>query len=167
MSHHKLEARRQEIASQLGLSPDQLTEAVTERILADPLFLHHLDACRDDPEMLGILLNEPSSGHSDQPNKPTTGELLTRASTTLARWAAGRFSRVSAQEYQRRLTVCRSCPHLSVPPENMLYRCIGASRDVKSICGLCGCDVTKKAWLATEQCPDKQFGKEGRWESIA
>lgn len=167
MSDHELEVGRQGIASQLGLSPDQLTEAVVERIVADPLFLHHLDACRDDREMLGILLNEPNRGHSDQPNKPTNGELLTRAGTTLARWAAGRFSRVDMQEYQRRLTVCRSCPHLSVPPANMLYRFIGASHDVKSICGLCGCDVGKKAWLATEHCPDKEFGKEGRWESIA
>jgi hypothetical protein len=159
-----LEHLRRRLVDEVGLPPDRVTDDLVVRISEDPLFLHHLDVCGEDPEMLDILLREAGSNATTTHPPPTNKELLKRATISLTRWAASRFSRVSLEEYQRRLSICRSCTHLSTPPtDSPLYRLIGSSPGSRSICGLCGCDVRRKAWLSTESCPDSQENEEGRW----
>jgi hypothetical protein len=162
-------ARREEIARQLGLAPDRVTDAVIEQIADDPLFLHHLELCRDSPEMLDLLLGTSKDTPDGRPatappvapsHRPLPGnaELLGRASAALGRWAASGFGRVTHEEYRARLSTCEGCEHLAVPPRKGFYRLMGDTEE-KSVCGLCGCDVRRKAWLATEECPD------GRWKA--
>ncbi len=160
------ETSRRRIADELGLSLDRVTDAFLTTLAEDPLFLCHLEICRADPEMLDMLLAEGRSTPQVTAVQPTTVELLSRASAALARWAASGFSRVGPQQYQKRLSVCQSCEHLSSPPATTrLYRFVGVSSDEKTICKLCGCNVRKKAWLATEQCPDARWDKEEQWQS--
>jgi hypothetical protein len=152
------EAGRRRIANELGLSVEQVTDALIAKITEDPLFLYHLNLCRADPEMLGVLLGEAESTNQVPTAKLNTVDLLARAGAALARWAASSFGRVDIEEYQRRVAICQSCEHLSLPPANsMFYRLIGTSPETKSVCKLCGCDVRKKAWLVTEGCPDARW----------
>jgi hypothetical protein len=158
------EASRKELANQFGLSSDQVTDALIAKIAEDPLFLQHLDVCKGDAEMLKILLGEVKSTNQVVAPRPNTAELLARAGEAISRWATSGFSRVGVDEYNRRLSICQTCEHLTFPPTNsVVYRLLRTPTETKSICGLCGCDVRKKAWLATERCPDAEFGEGGRW----
>lgn len=184
---------RTALAERLGLPPRRVTDDLLVRIADDPLLLHHLELCRDDPALLDLLLgpesatpastDPESTGPSDRPGRadpgePTgrraadpdarraaatpTGKLVGRAGAALVKWAASGFDRVGPDEYRRRLAVCRACEHLSAPPAgSLVHRLAGTAADSRSVCGLCGCDVRRKAWLATEHCPD------GRWEEAA
>ncbi|TLS45367.1 hypothetical protein FE633_14940 [Streptomyces montanus] len=162
-----LPARREEIALKLGLASERVTDSVIEQIADDPLFLHHLELCKDQPEMLDMLLGESNdrnggkagiglSASPQRPPAPGNAELLGRAGAALGRWIASGFGRVTDDEYRARLATCGECEHLTVPPRAGFYRLMGAT-DEKTVCGLCGCDTRRKAWLATEQCPDHRW----------
>jgi hypothetical protein len=158
------EAGRKKLAEQFNLSSNQVTDALIAKIAEDPLFLHHLDVCKGDIKMLEILLGEAQSTNQVTAVRPNSAELLARAGGAISRWARSGFRRVGADEYNRRLSICQTCEHLTFPPTNsVVYRLVGTPTETKSVCGLCGCDVRKKAWLATERCPDAEFGEEGRW----
>ena len=43
---------------------------------------------------------------------------------------------VTDEKYKKRITICDKCPELGV-----------------DTCGVCGCNVTKKAKWSTEKCP--------------
>ncbi|WP_318212959.1 MULTISPECIES: hypothetical protein [unclassified Streptomyces] len=143
------------IARQLGIPPQRLTESVLTRITEDPFYLHHLEMCRTDPMMLDLLLGPETA--EPAPSAIRTGELLSRASVAMARWAASGFGRVSDEVHEKRMDACRGCEHLSLPSTSKLYRLTGTAAREKSVCGLCGCDVRRKTKLPTESCPD------GRW----
>ncbi|WP_326686527.1 hypothetical protein OIE63_04845 [Streptomyces sp. NBC_01795] len=194
---------RAEIAATLGIPERRVTDAVLAQIAHDPMFLHHLELCRDDPGMLGLLLGETGTAPADEPGAadgpsaahrtdaahsadatrrtdpahrtdaargpdsaparehrtPGNAELLGRAGTALGRWAAAGFSRTPQPLYQERLATCHGCEHLTAAPRTALYRLMGTGEG-PSVCGLCGCDVRRKAALATESCPA------GRWEAM-
>ncbi|MCX4968005.1 hypothetical protein OHA98_25240 [Streptomyces sp. NBC_00654] len=146
-----------ELARRLGFPKDRLTPRTLARISEDPLFLHHLELCKTDPELLNVLLGPDTDSRPGTPDFGTT-ELLARAGAAVTRWAASGFKKVPDAVYLRRLDACRGCEHLALPMRNALYRLTG-SADRKTVCGLCGCDVNRKARLATEKCPD------GRWDT--
>ena len=50
---------------------------------------------------------------------------------------------VSTDEWKARLAVCVKCDHFQK-----------ATSTTQPTCGLCGCIVKAKAWMATEDCPD-------------
>ncbi|MFC8447778.1 hypothetical protein [Kitasatospora sp. NPDC057223] len=151
-------ADSEEIARKLGIPAQLLTSSVLTQIVDDPLYLHHLELCRNDPAMLGLLLG-PEAGRTAPPEIRTT-ELLSRAGVAIGRWAASGFGRVPEDAYRARMTACQGCEHLAVPPKSRLYRLTGSAQQ-KSVCGLCGCDVRRKAWLPTEHCPDGRWSAEG------
>ncbi|WP_331736459.1 hypothetical protein OG426_54595 (plasmid) [Streptomyces canus] len=142
-----------EIAQILGIPPERLTRSVLIKIAEDPLYLHHIEMCRTDPAMLDLLL-----GSETQPAalEISNRELLSRVSSAMTRWAASGFGKVPEVVYRSRMTACQGCEHLTTPPKKGFYQLIGSTKQ-KSTCGLCGCDVRRKAWLPTESCPD------GRW----
>lgn len=137
-----------------------MTEALLNKIGTDPLFLHHLTLCKNDPVMLDLLMREVNNGKQER-SEIGTAELLTRVTSALAHWAASGFKRVNDDDHMRRLSVCWSCEHLTRPRGNPVYGLTIESRQKKSICGLCGCEVRRKAWLATERCPA------GKWDRIS
>jgi hypothetical protein len=94
---------------------------------------------------------------------PIEGVLVARAARALASWAVSGFERVSVEEYADRLSICHSCEHLSAPPDLSLYRLMGSHS--RTICGLCGCDVRRKASMVSEACPDGTSGRGGRWRN--
>ena len=158
-----IQSPRELLAKSLGLPSTIFTDTMLEQIADDPEFLHHLDVCRGDPDLLAILVREASEGggESAQPTASTVA-LVSKATAAIARWARAGFERVSSSEYERRLSTCASCPNLAVPPQSALYRLSG-SAGAKTVCGLCGCDVRRKAWMVTERCPDVSISPDGRW----
>ncbi|MER5886159.1 hypothetical protein ABT160_20245 [Streptomyces sp. NPDC001941] len=141
-------------AGRLGIPEEFVTEGLLRSVAEDPLFLHHLQSCKDDPAMLELLLG-PGRG----PGERTFGnaELVARAGVALARWARSGFARATDAVRDERLSVCRGCPHLTAADPGAAHRFTGAGRGA-GVCGLCGCDVDRKSRLATEECPD------GRWK---
>ena len=154
------------VAEELAIPLESVTESLLRRIADDPTFLYHLEVCRSDPQMMAIVMAETDqpSRDKDPINALTNARLLTKAGLALARWSASGFDRVHPEEHARRLRVCYSCEHLSSPANLLVYKLTSRS-DSKSICGLCGCDVRRKAWLITETCPDKSKNEGGRWQT--
>jgi hypothetical protein len=148
------EEQRQEIAGKLGIPADNLTIPVLAKISDDPLYLYHLAMCKDDPKMLSLLLGSETQGAAPEIH---TTELLSRAGVAMTRWAASGFGRVPQDTYQDRIAACQSCKYLSFPPSKAIYRLAGSPQQ-KSVCGLCGCNVRRKAALPTEHCPDGRWG---------
>jgi hypothetical protein len=156
---------RRKVAEELGLPRADVTDAVLLRIAEDPSFAHHLELCKSDPDMRRIVLAEATSNSTSRTSQEQLSDaaVVARASAAVARWALAGFGRVSQREYRRRLAICGTCEHLTDPPDSVLYALM--SRRARTICGLCGCDVRRKAWLKSEQCPDRDFGEGGRWPS--
>jgi hypothetical protein len=157
---------KEEIAERFGLSSDQVTDQLLVKLAEDPSFVYHLEVCKADPQMLRIVLGEAEhrASESNAGLRPTSVEIMGKAGIALARWAASGFGRVDPEEYRRRLSICNACEHLSEPPDDLIYRLAPISK-TRSICGLCGCDVRRKAWLITERCPDDVSGEGGRWST--
>jgi hypothetical protein len=114
---NEIEATRRRIVDEVGIPLDCVTDDLVAKIADDPLFLHHLDVCKGDSEMLAILTAETGKSEEGETAAApaTTPELLARAMLSLSSWAKSRFSRIDGKEYQRRLSICRSCVHLSTP----------------------------------------------------
>jgi hypothetical protein len=154
---------KQRIAEKFGLSIEQVTDSLLAKMGEDSSFVYHLDVCKTDPEMLAIILEEAEQARPISQLGLSSIEVMAKAGVAFTRWAAGGFGRVEPEEHKRRLSICSSCNHLSEPPNLLVYRMVATS--ARTICGLCGCDVRKKAWLITERCPDGTFGVEGRWRA--
>jgi hypothetical protein len=152
-------AQRVDLATQTGLPVEAITDAILERIAEDPVFLHRLKSCRRDPRMLKILLGEIREVTDTRQQSGIAGlELVGRATKALARWSASGFKQVDDDLYEQRLAACYGCEHLTIPGGNaLLYKLMATNRAADPTCGLCGCDVRRKARMTTEQCPD------GRW----
>jgi hypothetical protein len=154
---------KESIAEGFGLSIEQVTDSVLAKMGEDPSFVYHLDVCKNDPEMLAIILEEAEQALPiPQPGLSSIG-VMAKAGVAFARWAAAGFGRVEPEEYRRRLSICSSCDHLSEPPDRLIYKMVPTPG--RSICGLCGCDVRRKAWLITEKCPDVAWDGDGRWRA--
>ena len=151
-------AQRVDLAAQIGLPEEAVTDAVLEKIAEDPVFLHRLKSCKSDPRMLKIVLNEVRESPTPQQSDIPALELVGRATMALARWSASGFQQVDDNSYEQRHAICYACEHLTIPAGNLLlYKLMLTNRAAAPTCGLCGCDVRRKARMTTEQCPD------GRW----
>ncbi len=102
--------------------------------------------------MLALLL-----GPAPAASTPSSTELVARAAGAFSRWAAAGFGRVDAEAYEQRRAACNGCEHLTTPSTRLVRLMAGGAANTKVACGLCGCDVRKKAWLLTESRSD------GRW----
>jgi hypothetical protein len=155
------ELLRTRVASEFGLTLSEVTDALLVKLAEDPTFAYHLALCGSDPDMQRIVLLEVTGRRSDSRVSVADAAVVARAGAAMARWAASGFGRVSQAEHRRRLAICGACEHLTEPPDSVLYALVSGRG--KTVCGLCGCDVRKKAWLSTEQCPDRRHGLGGRW----
>jgi len=130
--------------------PEALPEVLVQRAAADPLFLNTLVAQRDDPQALATLLEKTPRSLPKWAGPPST-VLLMRAAKALARWGRAGFREVDAETFERRRTACQQCPYLGSPGEQLVYKVMADGE--KSLCGLCGCAINRKARLPTEECP--------------
>ncbi|WP_084962899.1 hypothetical protein [Thermoactinospora rubra] len=159
----EIEASRQAIADRLGLPADRITDAILDRIANDPATLHHLAACRHDPQMLDLVLTAvPATGRTPAgaAGEHSTAVLLARAGKAVARWAASGFAQAPDEVFRQRRQACLTCEHLGPPPPG-LPSWMTRFGDERTHCGLCGCSVVQKARMATETCPDGRWGTYG------
>jgi hypothetical protein len=134
--------------SGLGISETDVKSVLEE----DPVLLHHAEVCRDDPDMLRLLLEgvETREGLSSGPI-----DKAIRATRAISSWAKSGFSMVSEDEYKKRVQACGVCPH------SRKGGLLGLGQH--TVCSLCGCPIHRKARMASEQCPDSDIGANGRW----
>ena len=140
---------------------EPLPASVIVSAVEDPLYCHHLFTCRDNPVFLQMLIQNPPTAVPGTPidsNEQPSFALSRQAIKSFWKWARSGFALVDVEQYERRLSACRSCPNYVDPVSNLLlYRIVGNSDgdpDQNKICNLCGCVIAKKARLASEFCPE-------------
>lgn len=148
-----------DLANELGVPEQELPTKVIEKAAIDPLFLHHLISCKSDSFMLTILFKECESITDSLSSQLSNSELLKGAISSTIKWLSSGARFVSTEEYEERINTCMECPNKSSPSTSPLY----ALLNTRYICGLCGCDIERKAKLTTESCPDSDYSSGGRW----
>jgi len=68
--------------------------------------------------------------------QPTILQKAKTATRAAVRFVTGGMTTVTADLQQRRLKTCQGCEHYN-----------------GSLCGVCGCLISAKSWLPTENCP--------------
>lgn len=159
----ELEEFSSDLANELGVPFQELPIKVTEKAAIDPLFLHHLISCKSEKIMLSILYKECDSNTEPLSNLFSNSDLLKSAVSSTIKWLSSGARFVSQEEYEDRINICMDCPNKSSPPSSPLYAILNS----RYICGLCGCDIERKAKLTTEACPDTQHHEGGRWHKIS
>lgn len=127
-------------------------EAVLHAAATHPGYAHHLEVCRNSPDLLQRLLSHPPSTEQRLPKKA----LLERAARAIWGFAKSGFAVADDSTLARRIEACRACPHLRKAPETSLYKLVGRGGESSlrgRICALCGCAVAHKARMASEVCP--------------
>jgi hypothetical protein len=141
------ETLRREYAQLLGVE-EPISEAVLWAMAEDPSYARRLFACRSAPQVMTLMLQNPPAPARAQ----SAAELIATASTALARWAGAGFAVLAEDEIERRLDACLACPNLSAP-RSVLQKLAGLAAADGRVCGLCGCNVARKARMSTERCP--------------
>jgi hypothetical protein len=148
------------LAEKLGIAVTQISETVAAKAAREPLYLHHLITCRSDAFLRDLLLREALTHRlPENDNRQASSELLRKAAGALTSWLAAGAQFVDEESFSNRLAACNACEHKIPAPKVALYRLI----QTRHICDICGCDVTKKAKLRSERCPDTAAGATGRW----
>jgi hypothetical protein len=163
---------------------ERIPDEVLLRTGEDERFARYLVESRRNPSLLALLFadpknqtfrSEPAAAARPEPMPDPSGPRLSgvkrdssaaavaRAATSLAKWGATAFESVEHGEAERRLVVCRACPHVeSIDAAPAITR---LTTSEVAICGLCGCPLGRKARMASEQCPDADPHQPGlnRW----
>jgi hypothetical protein len=130
--------------------------------LASDEYARNLLTCRKEPAFLRVLLDHPV-GPPAAPEETRTRrvEMLKSASVALARWSKVGFSIASQDVFEARLRACLGCPHIRQAAGEAAYKLM----KTRASCGLCGCDVEKKARMSSEKCPgpDPNAAGYNRW----
>ena len=163
MNDEKQHAWANEVAAELGLS-EPLSSEVLRGASADPDFARNIAEARNDSAALQQLLRSPPEAPAAT-EEITDAELLVHGARSIWEWIRGGLQTVDLQQWQQRVDECRHCPHLRAPPDNWLYRLTLTAAEDMSICGLCGCVISRKAWLRPSRCPSESPNQPGfdRW----
>lgn len=141
----------------IGLDPEKFPQELRDKLRDDPGFAYHVSLCSRDPEMMDLIMR-PYQKRTDL----GSGAMLISAVAAYARWLSDGARTISDEQFLVRTRICSSCPHAVKPGGTVVHR-LAAAFGTKQVCGLCGCDIYRKARLPTEKCPDVAFGPEGRW----
>lgn len=150
------------MASFLGMKT-KMPENAMRRAIEDPEFANDLITCRNAPDFLESLLDDPENEqyavNEVETNKIGNMELLKRASGALLRWGKAGFSTVDDVVLERRENACLGCEYNS-KPETLLQKLVTSKssenigqRVADCVCKLCGCSLSKKILLPAEACP--------------
>jgi hypothetical protein len=150
---------------------EPVSEQVIQAAINNPLYRHHLFACRNTPEFLERLIsNPPVSEKSLSSNlyHQSNSEIIAKGIKTLLNWSKVGFSVVDNETYEKRFSCCIQCPNLVEAPDRLIYRIISAKTVDSRICNVCGCVASKKASLPLESCPDKhpEYPHLNRWGEL-
>jgi len=141
---------RVQFAESLGLQ-EPVSLEVLRAALQDESYARNLKVSSRTPAILKVLLANPPKARSSAAEL-TAGELAGKVGRSLIQWAKTGFSVVDQATLQRRQAACKSCPHLSAPPDRAVYKLV-LSDD--HICDLCGCKISLKMRMPSETCPDR------------
>lgn len=150
----------------IGLS-EPVPDAALRRALLDANYAHRLIVSRNSPKFLAVLLSDPDNRVYELPEEEPSRvseslpvvkersniELARSAAKSMLAWGRSGFTQVSRETYERRMSACNSCSHLVEAPVNLVYRVRLSRKEDMRTCNLCGCVVSRKAWLPTEKCP--------------
>ena len=146
----------------LGLD-EPVSPAVLMSALSSEEYARNLLTCRKEPAFLRSLLDNPvrtTPKMEETRGRPV--EMLKTASIALARWSKVGFSVASEDVFETRLRACLSCPNIrQTSSTEAAYKIL----KTRATCGLCGCDVEKKARMNSEKCPggDPKAAGYNRW----
>ncbi|WP_148669197.1 hypothetical protein [Burkholderia pyrrocinia] len=178
-----VEQFRQQMGEFLHLE-HPVTERAALACVLQPDYARRLLAARGHPAMLEHLLaaapqvdrrhsrfrfqaeDAPASdGAPARMDGLSSARLVAEASKSLLRWAVSGFTPVDDATYERRLNACVGCEHLTRPDDRLIYKLATAFDASRSVCGLCGCVVAKKARVPHEACPgtDPHDERRTRW----
>lgn len=154
---------RKELMRTYLSSNEPLPEAAVRRAFVDDRYASMLVLSRGNPALLHVLLSARANAHyrqkRDTPRRSVA--LAAKALSSVARWAAGGFATLPAEQVAARLDVCHACPMLGPPPETLAYGIKLSSEVDMRTCQACGCVVRRKAKLPHERCP------QDRWPQMA
>jgi hypothetical protein len=144
-----------------------LDEAVSPAVLISAVsseeYARNLLTCRKEPAFLQHLLDNPvRTTPKTEETRARSVEMLKTASLALARWSKVGFSIASEDVIETRLRACLGCPHIRQTSSSAAAYKLMKTR---ATCGLCGCDVEKKARMTSEKCPggDPKAAGYNRW----
>src|SRR5690554_2260667 len=131
---------------------------ILERAKVDSTLRRNLFVCRNDKVLLQRVV-EKYQAHPENLKEEDLSSLhiLGNFSKAMVQWAADGFAKVDDEVYQKRLSICISCPHLVKQPNRFTLVNLVANRS-ESICSLCGCPIRRKAALPSETCPSAKAG---------
>lgn len=144
------------------------------RATEDPSYCGYLIASRNAPGFLEPLLNDPANARYEpaEPTPQSNVALAGRAAKALIRWGRVGFSVADPETIARRESACLACPNLADPTAT-LQKLLPAKavtdepgrRTGAKVCTQCGCQVSKKIRVPTEQCPVDDPARPGvtRW----
>jgi hypothetical protein len=131
--------------------------------LSSDEYARNLLTCRKEPAFLRILLDNPvAASPKMEETRARPVEMLKTASVALARWSRVGFSTASEEVFEARLRACLGCPNIRQTSSSAAAHKLINTR---ATCGLCGCDVEKKARMNSERCPGRDPDAVGynRW----
>jgi hypothetical protein len=145
------------------------SESVTRRALVDQHYAFYLICTKDIPGLQKKLLQDPRNKAFEtndfcehekrrEPEEAKTKldniQLVHKAAKSFAEWGKAGFKVAQQSIIQKRLAACRKCEYFTDPPKSIIYQGIKVitGKDDK-ICSECGCLVSKKVMLPSEQCP--------------
>lgn len=151
-----------ELAHVLGLQ-EPVSSRVLQAALASDSYARSLLASRRTPQMLQMLLSSPPKC-SRPKAEHSTAELLQRGSRSLLTWARTGFSTTDSVEREARIQSCLQCPHRRAPGTSLLQ----VTRSELGVCGLCGCPLSRKVSMLSENCPGESPDTPGlnRWGQV-
>lgn len=151
--------------------------AALMRAVHDPSFAADLVTSRGAPGFLQALFDDPRTTAFAPAAEPAAApaasnrQLVGRAAEALVRWGRAGFSTVDQRTLERREDACLACPNLRDPQATVQRIVPGrasdrvGSRTGRKVCGLCGCNVSRKIRLPSEACPGEHPTQSGmtRW----
>lgn len=151
---------KEKLANLLGLK-EPVSDIVFFAAIHSHSYFHNLMTCKDNPDMLNYLLNNPPllekvSNEAENINEKTTMQLMAKVAKSMIEWSKTGFSKVDDLTYEKRINVCMNCRFLKDPPEKLAYKFATLTkkeRFERKICALCGCIISNKARLPHETCP--------------
>lgn len=147
---------RQQLGAYLGIK-DPVPSAMLNRAMNDDKFAYYLLTCRNQPKFLEALQADPRNKEFEPAvanGEKSTVQLATTAAKAMLRWSKSGFTQVEKDVYEQRFAACLRCPHLSEPPDKMVYKLTSGDATDRRVCNACGCVASRKTKLPTERCPE-------------
>ncbi|TYP99442.1 hypothetical protein C7447_10138 [Tenacibaculum adriaticum] len=90
---------------------------------------------------------------SKENNQHKNINLLKNGVNSYIKWGLNGFSTAPKEIIDNRISICNSCPNLTKPTNQFVYKIKLHKNENANICSLCGCIVARKTTRKDESCP--------------